>query len=484
MASLEGVLSRIPGLAGYLAQKQYDEEQSASQLHQAGGLLGLKNAIDAQNESQTVRGILASSPDLETAIPQLSKAGLTGITAATHLQALDKARKDAEFTKQLGDFSALTPQQLDMLGGKLAIGSHPGASTVMNIADKRRTQMAADAALASMKTQGPVGDAGPQIPQAGIVPPYLLKSSYVGDSAQALMDRVNAGAPGLTAASVEKNIEQLGTAHNAARQAEALVGARGAEARKTKETAPGVNPEGILDPEARKQAAVRYRIDGTLPANLGRGNQGATNTALILKDAAAMAKEDGQTPEEARINQIANRASSIALPQLVKQKNLVLAFEKNALRNADLVLQESEKTDRIGSPAIDRWLLAGKKNIAGDAKVARLDAAMRTFVNEYARVTTSVTGGGITSDTARREIETLLASKNTKEQVREVVDLMKTEMDNRRIGYEQQEKELRGTISASGTPKTSPSAGYIEIRKTTSGKRLGKKADGTIEEIK
>src|SRR5258706_8664112 len=117
MATLEGALANIPGLAGYLGQQQINEQRSAHQLQQAGGLLSLQNAIDAQNETQQVRGILASSPDLETAVSHLSKAGPTGIAAATHLQALDKARKDAEFTKQLGDLSALTPQQLDMLGG-------------------------------------------------------------------------------------------------------------------------------------------------------------------------------------------------------------------------------------------------------------------------------------------------------------------------------------------------------------------------------
>ena len=109
-------------------------------------------------------------------------------------------------------------------------------------------------------------------------------------------------------------------------------------------------------------------------------------------------------------------------------------------------------------------------------------SAVNTLVNEYARVTTSVTGGGITSDTARREIETLLASKHTKEQVREVVDLMKTEMENRRIGYEQQEKDLTKSISASGRPASKTI--YIETRKTADGRTLGKTADGKIEEIK
>ncbi len=213
--------------------------------------------------------------------------------------------------------------------------------------------------------------------------------------------------------------------------------------------AEGVAGAGQLEPEAIEQAATRYMIDGTLPPNMGRGTQGTVNTGLILQRAAALAKENGDTPEASRLNQIANKASTQALGQLVKQKNLILAFENNAVMNADLVLQESEKVDRLGSPIIDRWILAGKKEVAGDAAVARLDTAVRTFVNEYARVTTTVTGGGVTSDTARKEIDTLLKSAHTKEQVREVVTLMKTEMQNRRLGYEQQEAALKGGIKAS-----------------------------------
>lgn len=215
-------------------------------------------------------------------------------------------------------------------------------------------------------------------------------------------------------------------------------------------TTGGAQGAGQLGADAIDQAAYRYAIDGTLPPNLGRGIQGATNTAAILHRAAEIAKESGNSGEATRLQQISNKASSTALGQLTKQKNMVLAFEKNAVLNADLALQASEQVDRLGSPVIDRWLQAGRKSIAGDPNVAKLDAAMRTFVNEYARVTTSVTGGGVTSDTARKEIEDLLKGAHTKEQVRAVIGLMKQEMENRRHGYEQQEAELRKTITIGG----------------------------------
>ncbi len=215
-------------------------------------------------------------------------------------------------------------------------------------------------------------------------------------------------------------------------------------------------PEPNLSSEALKQAAARYNIDGTLPTNLGRGQQGAANISAILNMAADTAKGEGKTPEEVRVGQIGGKTDTQALGQLSKQKNLILAFEKNAVRNADIVLEQSAKVDRTGSPAINRWLQAGRKNIAGDAEVAKLDAAMKTFANEYARITTSVTGGGVTSDTARKEIDSLLNSAMNPEQVKGVVDLMKREMENRRIGYEQQEKDLKRSIGGGGKASTEP----------------------------
>src|SRR5258708_16685151 len=134
----------------------------------------------------------------------------------------------------------------------------------------------------------------------------------------------------------------------------------------------------------------------------------------------------------------------------------MIAFENADKKKAGLVLQESEKVDRLGSPIIDRWILAGKKEVAGDPAVARLDLAVRTFVNEYARVTTSVTGGGITSDTARKEIDALLRSAQTKEQVKQVIDLAKTEMLNRKRGYEDQEKTLKGSMVVGLAPAQTP----------------------------
>jgi len=488
--ALEDSLAKVPGLAGFLGRQQFDREQSLAGLQQASAAATLATALKAQQEGAQIKEVLASSPDLQTAIPKLAAMGPAGITVATHLAALEKARKSNELMTQAMSGSGAgglnDPDTLDRLAqAHLAAGDHVNAAAVGTLADKRRAQLRDTAALSGMKSAPAAPAIAPDVQETtqaadqglaapaqsapvparpGGVPDYLLQSPHVGASAKSLQARIDAGMIP-TAAAAEKQIENLGTAHNTMVQAKMMLEQRGAQAKELKTLPPGVNAAGELTPDAKEQAAARYNIDGTLPTNLGRGTQGAVNTAAILNRAAEQQKEAGNTPEAARVNQLANKASTMALGQLVKQKNLILAFENTAMKNADLVLQESEKVDRLGSPVIDRWILAGKKSIAGDPSVARLDLAVRTFVNEYARVTTSVTGGGITSDTARKEIDTLLQSAHTKDQVKQVIDLAKTEMLNRKAGYEDQEKTLKGGIgvSASASPAAVPSAGVWKI---------------------
>jgi hypothetical protein len=230
----------------------------------------------------------------------------------------------------------------------------------------------------------------------------------------------------------------------------------------------GVDAIRISD-EAVDQAARRYAFDGTMPPNLGRGTQGEATKVKILNRAADLAKARGDDGTSTRLNQVANKTMTQALGQLEKNKGNILAFERTALANADLVIRESEATERpTDIPAIDRWIQAGKKTVGGDVQVARLDTAVRSFVNEYAKVVTTVTGGGVTSDTARREIDELIKAAQTKEQIRGVVSLMKEEMSNRRAGYEGEIKSLvdgmrsRNTFTpqngAAAPPAAAPSA--------------------------
>lgn len=207
----------------------------------------------------------------------------------------------------------------------------------------------------------------------------------------------------------------------------------------------GVSP-GMTE-DAIDAAAARYNLTGTLPT-FGMGVSGKADKEAVLNRAAAIAKESGKTAEEQAIGQASAKTQLSALGQLRAQKAKILTFEGTAIKNADIALQESEKVDRTGSPALNRWINAGKVKIAGDVGVARLNNAMMTLANEYAKVMSSATGAGVTSDTARKEAQEMINSAQTPEQVRGVIDLMKKEMANRRKSYDEEEQVMLDSMKS------------------------------------
>jgi hypothetical protein len=220
--------------------------------------------------------------------------------------------------------------------------------------------------------------------------------------------------------------------------------------------------------DAIEMAAHRYVLDGTLPPNLGRGAQGSATTMSILTRAAAIAKENGQDGEAARIGQLANKASQMALGQLSKQETMVGAFERNFTKNADLALEQSKKVDRTGVPALNRWVLAGKKSLAGDPDVAVLDTAIKATVNEYTKIISGAMGNASMAEGEIRKVEGLLNSAQTPEQVQAVITFMKKETGNRMAGFAEQKAHLMQGMRSprSAAPAAAPaSAGGWSIRR-------------------
>jgi hypothetical protein len=131
--------------------------------------------------------------------------------------------------------------------------------------------------------------------------------------------------------------------------------------------------------------AWRYLTDGTLPPNMGRGQQGAAQATKIRNRSAELAKEMGMAPDEIRFAQLTNKTGIQALGQLSRARAQILQFEKTANMNSDLALEASEKVDRTGLPVINRWIQAGRTQIAGDPRsvqVSRGDRDVRKRVRK------------------------------------------------------------------------------------------------------
>lgn len=196
---------------------------------------------------------------------------------------------------------------------------------------------------------------------------------------------------------------------------------------------------GELTPEAIQNNAEIFNLTGNIPS-LGMGASKVRTD--ILNKAAELKKSKGQSSEDLAANRAQYKSDVASLQHLTSQRDNILSFEHNAGLNMDYALQLSSAVDRSGVPIFNKWKQAGQRAVTGNKELSQFDAAIRTAINEYAKVITSVTGSGQLSDTARKEVETLLSAAQTPEQFQSVIETMKVDMSNRRKAYDKQTAEI------------------------------------------
>lgn len=454
--SLQGVLASIPGLSSYLAYDQY---------------------LNTQNKKRQIDEVLSNNPDTQSAIPSLIRLGPHGIEAAKQLAEGEKLRQDnamgADIQKMIrGDVpaapgaSTANPALYRALGVKMNLAGKVGGSALASEADrieKLATEKASLAGMRSIPEVPAVGDQGPNIPaeaKPGIVPDYLFQDQLFSNSAKALQARINAGSF-TSPADVNKALENMTSSYNSVQSRKADIAARGEEARKTKQTAPSFDPQGIITPEAKEAAAARYNIDGTLPTNLGRGNQGAANTVSILNRAAEKAKEAGNDPEASRIRQIANKASTTALGALSKDLAAIGPFHDMLNTNAKIAVDLAKKisSDRTGSQFVNKPITWLQANAADNPDIAEYLFQMQVVKTEGARILNNPRLVGQLTDSARHEMGDVINGNMPLGQTERVLKRMMADGDNRVNAItKQRDVLLRGMRSTSGTATPAVSA--------------------------
>lgn len=211
---------------------------------------------------------------------------------------------------------------------------------------------------------------------------------------------------------------------------------------------------GKLDDDTVQDAATQYNLTGKLPA-LGRGDNAMAVRAQILNTAAKQLKDAGQSEQGAIVNQAALKASQQAYSAVKKSQEMVGTYEKTAVANMQLVRDMSSKVQRGQSPIMNKWILAGRKAIEGDPDVAKFDAALTTFSEEYAKVMTGSTGSASATDSARSTAHEMINRAQNPEQLNGVLDTMTKEMNNRMASYDQQLYDLQQSM---GVPLKDPAA--------------------------
>ena len=199
-------------------------------------------------------------------------------------------------------------------------------------------------------------------------------------------------------------------------------------------------------------------LTGHMPS-FGMG--GVPLRLAVYKEMARLAKERGLDASALPSLQAAFRASEGELKRIQSTRGPVMAFAKTIDKHMEQAVELSEKRDATGVPAWNRWINKGRMAIAGDVAITDLNFMLRETINEYAKATSSVGGGGsAVSDTARKEIEEVLNTAMTKEQILSIFPIMKKALLNKQKGFEEQigstVEDMRGYFKGGKAPAAAP----------------------------
>jgi hypothetical protein len=218
-----------------------------------------------------------------------------------------------------------------------------------------------------------------------------------------------------------------------------------------------------FSPQALELAAETYLKTGQLPP-MGMGKASTVARQKIMDMAARRLKEreGGVIPEGGLAEaQATFRAEQAELSKLQVLRGQIGSFEVTAKQNLQRALDLSGKVDRTGAPVFNRYLLKAQGRYMGDPDVTNFQAATRIAINEVAKITSGASGGAVTSDAARREIEDTLNAAHTPEQFKQIVEkVLIPDMQSRIKGFDKSIESVKERLK----PKKTEAAGVATHR--------------------
>ncbi len=166
------------------------------------------------------------------------------------------------------------------------------------------------------------------------------------------------------------------------------------------------------------------------------GGMGGAGAAYARQIREQILKEDPSF--NFNLQRMTVKGDQTEISQAQGMRGKILSFEQTATQNAKQVYQLADKIDVSKIPALNSLVLKGETALAGDPVASSYLLAWRTFINEYARVSTTASGGGITTDSARKEIEDVIKKSNTPEMIKSGMRQAVLEMKHRQYGYDAQ----------------------------------------------
>lgn len=230
------------------------------------------------------------------------------------------------------------------------------------------------------------------------------------------------------------------------------------------------------DPETRRFMAEQYWAgDNSVMQNLGRGAQGAKNITALRKEIVAVGKEKGKTPKDLAAAQAEFQGMKAGERTLgTRTANIEMAAQE-AKSLAELAIDASAKVPRTEYKSLNAVIQAAQKSTSSP-ELRAFVASNTSLINAYAR---AINPQGVGTVADKEHAREMLDTAFSKGDYSAAVNQLLKEIDAAQKSPRQVKDSMREGFTGKGDK-----GDYVELRTTADGKTLGKKADGTIEEVK
>jgi len=191
----------------------------------------------------------------------------------------------------------------------------------------------------------------------------------------------------------------------------------------------------IITPPASNETVDFYahqalRGDYSWATGLSRSEEGKKLRNQVQARLPSLAKENGMDWSDASAAKGETKALTSALTDRTKYLAASDMFMHNFDKQADLVSKYMSDGVAGRSPVFNRWIQAGRKQIAGDPQVNELDTAIRSLAREHQRISTGVTSNAQLQAGAQRTGDSLLNINMNEDQLKGVLRVMREEAHN------------------------------------------------------
>ena len=233
----------------------------------------------------------------------------------------------------------------------------------------------------------------------------------------------------------------------------------------------------------KKVAAELIKAGRPLPGGWSKSGQSRGNAIL---NQMAIEQEGGAGSGSITSDMAAYKADSASLTLQQKRFDGIEASSKK-IENDIKTMEKYLDKGAAGSVTLINKPINVLRRQFSDPALSEFALAAKLVGVEYERMI----NGALLSvaqlhEGAREDATKLLNEDMTPEQIRRIVPVMRQEINNSRTAIKAQLGEIKDRMKKKPeegkTGKTATE--YVETRTTSDGRKLGKKADGTIEEIK